>query len=121
MKILIVEDEPKVSETLQGFFAAMGHEVCASETGAGALEQVERHHPQAILLDWWLKDKVSGRDVLVQTIAKAPKTIVIVVSGFEELGPEEITALGGYALMKKPVALDQLYEMIQKAVGEGGA
>ena len=115
MKILIVEDEPKVLELLQGFFIARGHEVLTSQTGTGAVEQIGQSHPDIVLLDWWLKDRVSGQQVLQETKQRSPNSAVIVITGFEDVSPEQILKLGGYALLKKPVALDQLDALVRQA------
>lgn len=116
MKILIAEDESKLLESLQAFFKAAGHTVSGTETGQGAIDALRADAPDVLLLDMWLKDAVNGLQVLKESKRIAPKTAVIVVTGLEEESVEEdVLKLGALALLRKPIRLDELEQLVVKA------
>ena len=112
MKILVVEDEPKVVDIIRNHFLHQGHEVFSSETGQGALELLERHRPDLMLLDLWLKDAINGLAVLKERPRLSAKTTVIVMTGLEGSSQDELVSLGAAALMRKPVRLEELSELV---------
>jgi CheY-like chemotaxis protein len=112
MTILIVEDEPKVHTVLKTHFETQGHQVWVSQTGEGALALLQQHQPDAMLLDLWLKGPLNGLGVIKETPRLAPKTAVIVITGFEEPPQEELRRLGVRALLKKPIRLDELDQLL---------
>ena len=114
MKMLIVEDEPKMAELLTAYFTGRGYQVWASETGQGALGLFNQHQPQIILLDLWLKGNMSGIEVLKEVKRIRPQTAVVVVTGLEESSQEELMRLGAVAVMKKPIRLDELDQLLRQ-------
>lgn len=114
MKILIVEDEPKVARLMAAHFTGKGHQVWTSETGQAALELVSQHQPQTILLDLWLKGKMNGVEVLKEVKRTRPETTVVVVTGLEESSYQELLRLGALAVLKKPIRLDELDQLLQQ-------
>jgi len=118
MTILIVEDEPKVLELLTTHFEGQGLTVLASETGEEALELLAQHHPEAMLLDLWLKGALNGMGVLKESTHLSPKTAVIVITGLEEFPQEELLKLGARACLRKPVRLEELDQILAKVHGQ---
>ena len=114
MKIVVVEDEPKVLQLMQMHLKLRGHEVSGCDTGKEALQSLEQQKPQLMLLDMWLKDDISGKIVLGQAKSLSPSTAVIIMTGDEEVSQEEVTKLGGAALLRKPVRLDDLDAAVAK-------
>ncbi len=122
MKILTVEDEPKVVETLRAYLEASGHQVSTATTGQGALVILQTMLPDVMLLDLMLKDKISGKDVLAEVQRLSPKTVVIVTTGFEEeASHQEVLKLGAITVLKKPIRLDELDELLAKIAPIGPA
>ena len=116
MKILIAEDESKLLESLQAYFKAAGHTVAGTETGQGAIDALRSDAPDVLLLDMWLKDAVTGLQVLKEAKRIAPKTTVIVITGLEEESiEEEALKLGALSLLRKPIRLDELEQLVVKA------
>ena len=50
-RILVVDDDPDILETLQYALERQGHEVCAYADGRLALEAARREEPEAAVLD----------------------------------------------------------------------
>ena len=53
-RVLVVEDDRKISDLLQNYLRASGYEVEAAYDGRDALRQIERQVPDAVILDWML-------------------------------------------------------------------
>jgi len=53
-RVLVVEDDRKISDLLQNYLRASGYEAEAAYDGRDALRQIERHVPDAVILDWML-------------------------------------------------------------------
>ncbi|NDC19487.1 MAG: response regulator, partial [Microbacteriaceae bacterium] len=64
-KILLVEDEQALRETLMFLLESEGYEVIEAEDGAAAITQFEKHGADLILLDLMLP-KLSGKEVCKQ-------------------------------------------------------
>ncbi len=64
LKILVVEDEPSIAESLSDILELLGHEVLSvAESGEEAILQLCEEEPQLILLDIQLKGKMDGIEV----------------------------------------------------------
>ena len=69
--ILVVDDDPDLREFLRLMLTSMGFEVLSAANGQEALDVLERHNPELILLDmkmpvmngWEFCRAVDGRDV----------------------------------------------------------
>lgn len=114
MKLLVVEDETKILGLLKGYFENQGHEVAGTETGEGALKLLAEFQPDIALLDLWLKGTITGMDVLKDASRLAPKTRIVVVTGFDETLAPEAFQLGATAFLKKPVQLEELQELVAR-------
>jgi PleD family two-component response regulator len=63
--ILVVEDDPAISEVLEEALREFGYEVSTAGSGAGALAEMQRSRPDLVLLDLSLPD-VDGLDLVRQ-------------------------------------------------------
>jgi two-component system response regulator BaeR len=53
-RVLVVEDDRKISDLLLNYLRASGYEAEAAYDGRDALRQIERQVPDAMILDWML-------------------------------------------------------------------
>ncbi len=53
-RVLVVEDDRKISDLLQNYLRASGYAAEAAYDGRDALRQIERQVPDAVILDWML-------------------------------------------------------------------
>jgi CheY-like chemotaxis protein len=65
MRLLVVEDEAEIAESLTLLLEFAGHEVVVASSGRGALEVVEKHLPDVALIDIGLPD-IDGYEVARQ-------------------------------------------------------
>jgi DNA-binding response OmpR family regulator len=113
VKLLLVEDDKAIAETLVEGLTAVGHVVVHVATGAGAL--AERGH-ELVLLDLGLPD-MDGRDVcreLRQRSATMP--IIMLTARSEEFDRVLGLELGADDYVTKPFSLRELAARI-RAVG----
>lgn len=94
-RVLIVDDEPMVSELLRRFLEAEGFEVDTAVTGAEALERMRRDLPNIVLCDIRLPD-VDGKDLLGALKAIHPMTNVVMITGYTSM-ENVVECLGGGA------------------------
>lgn len=118
MKILIVDDEQFIQDSLKQFFDLKGEETQTAKDIKSALEQIEAFKPQLILLDVKL-DKESGLDVL-QYIKERHKDIkVIRVTGFNDTAMQEkASTLGADGIYFKPITFSNLNKLIREVMSK---
>ena len=102
-RLLIVDDDLLISETLGVYLEERGYSVLKAEDGPSALEIIEEKHPDIVLLDLGLP-VMSGFEVLEQIMKKNPGYPVIIISGTESV--KEVSKsirLGVWAFITKPL------------------
>ena len=62
-KILVVDDDPGIRDSLFAFLSRSGFEVCLAQDGQQALDMLPKTHPDLIILDV-LMPRLDGRDTL---------------------------------------------------------
>ncbi len=107
-KILVVDDEPRITAVLNEYFSALGYTVLTARSGREALERVEADRPSLVLLDIRMPG-MDGMEVLRQIKARAPRVEVIMITAVKDLAlASESLALGARDYITKPFDLDYL-------------
>ena len=116
MKILVVDDEQPIRETLEMFLREKGYEVVTSEEGGKALEIVQRERPDIVILDIRLPG-MDGLEVL-QRIKEITEGIpVIMITAYHDMETTiQAMKLGAYEYIHKPIDVDELEIAIDKVV-----
>ncbi len=112
--ILVVEDDASLRELYRAALRTVGYAVVAVEDGIDALRRVERHPPEAVVLDLGLP-RLNGRDVQ-RELRAGPDTQhipIVVVSGNDtsDLDPADFACV-----LKKPVGPDALIDAVQNCL-----
>ncbi len=84
-RILVVDDEPSVRESLAGYLNDAGYDVSTAENGFDALLQLRRVTPDVIISDLNMP-QMSGFEFLSVVRRRFPEISVIAVSGAYESG-----------------------------------
>jgi DNA-binding NtrC family response regulator len=114
--ILIVDDEEFLRKELERILGEEGYTVRAVESGAGALEVVDREGADLVLLDLNLPD-LHGVEVLREIKARDPEALVIVVTGYGSVeSAVESLKLGAYDFIKKPFKADAIKLIVRLAL-----
>jgi DNA-binding NtrC family response regulator len=114
--VLVVDDEASIRQTVQAIVERAGWRSWAAENGKEALEAIERHHFDLVLLDVQLPD-MNGLKVLAQLRERQPDVGVIMVSVIKEV-PVAVDAmkLGAFDYILKDFSPSELSERIKKSL-----
>ena len=120
MKILVVEDDLSVRETLGMVLESSGHEVILLENGAEALRFMEKQWPDAMLLDLTLPE-MSGEQVyaaILDRFGRIPPTVILSAA---QRGADRARYMPGVMFLAKPYTIEDLEEVISQVVESRGA
>ncbi|QDU82576.1 Nitrogen assimilation regulatory protein [Polystyrenella longa] len=114
-KLLVIDDEPSILHAFKRAFDDPDIELLTAETAAEGEAMVAVEHPDVVVLDLRLPDK-SGLECFNQIREIDPRTPVIFITGHGTVETAiEATKLGAYDYLFKPLELDQLKALIDKA------
>lgn len=113
MRILVVEDEPRILAFVTRRLEAEGFLVDAAADGAAALATAARHRPDLVVLDLLLP-RIDGLTVLKRLSQDHPTLPVVIVSARADL-PAKLRGfeLGAWDYLGKPFLLDELVARIR--------
>jgi DNA-binding response OmpR family regulator len=115
-RVLVVDDEPMVRETLGQVLADEGYVVDLADDGEAALERVHAARPDAILLDLMMPG-MNGRQFLQAlrddpAYTNIPVLLMTAVHGLEV----NLATLGASEVVEKPFNVDELLNKVALAV-----
>ncbi len=115
-KILIVDDEPRMCESLRMLLGAKGYEVYTAGSGAEARANLQDRQFDVALLDMVMPD-TDGHQLMDLINQKNPDTAVIVITGHVSL-ESAIGALkkGAYDYVRKPFEFEELLTAVENAL-----
>jgi DNA-binding NtrC family response regulator len=117
-RILIVEDRDSLRRMLERALTQEGYAVESAADAAAGIRLVERQDFDLVLTDLKLPDG-SGLQVLAASRAAQPRVPVVVVTGFGTVtAAVAAMKLGAFDFLEKPVAIDDLYRLAERAIGE---
>jgi len=119
LKLLLVDDDEDILKQLRWALQS-DYQVLTSSVEGEALSLFEKERPPVVILDLCLNPQTSelgGIRLLEQILSDEPMTRVIIVTGKEEDDQNALRAvgLGAFDYYAKPVKLDELKIMIQRA------
>ncbi|MGQ9484142.1 MAG: sigma-54-dependent transcriptional regulator [Desulfosoma sp.] len=113
-KILVVDDELIVRESLVGWLKKGGYMVGAVSGGREALESLERAGYDLVFLDIKMPD-MNGIDVLKEIKQRYPGTMVVMITAYGSVeSAVEAMKLGANDYLMKPFEPDQLSLLVEK-------
>jgi len=116
--ILIVDDDPDILESMELAMRAEGATTAVAEDGTEAVQENDRVHPDAVILDMMLP-KRSGFLVLEEFAKMESPPVVIMVTANE--GKRHMAyaqSLGVSEYLYKPVSLDRLINRVSTLLEE---
>lgn len=115
-KILIVDDEQIVRESLYHWFEDEGYSVDTAEDALAALKKFDKGKYDLILLDMKMPG-MSGLELLTKIKEIDKECVVILITAFASV-PTAIQALkeGAYDYVTKPVDPDELNNLVKNAI-----
>lgn len=117
-RILIVEDDPAITEVLGDLLSAEGYAVRTVGDGARGLEAVAEDLPDLVLADVMMP-VMGGPEMLRRLRAAGHEHLVAVVMSAAR--PPELDGLGVAAFVAKPFDVDELVALIEELIGPARA
>jgi len=119
-RLLIVEDRDSLRRMLERALGEEGYEVAAAADGRAGIRLLGEQSFDFVLTDLKLPD-VSGLEVLEASRTAQPRAPVVVLTGYGTVGAAvEAMKLGAYDFLEKPLEIDDLSRLIERAIGERG-
>ena len=115
-KILVIDDEPVLRDSLEVALKTSGYEVLTARTGEEGLERFKKENPDLVLLDHWLPG-MNGDEVLRRIKEEDPEIPVIIMTaqGSIEMAVSSMK-MGAFDFLVKPFDLDQVEALIKKGL-----
>jgi DNA-binding response OmpR family regulator len=112
MKVLVVEDDPRISDVLEYALKAEGYDVQTAQRGREAAEIARKSSPGVIVLDVGLPD-IDGFEVcrIVRTFSEVP--VIFLTSRSDEIDRVVGLEIGGDDYVVKPFSPRELLARIK--------
>jgi two-component system, NtrC family, nitrogen regulation response regulator NtrX len=115
-RILIVDDEKVILRSISGALEDEGYAVDTACNGAEALAALAITEYDAVLLDIWMPG-IDGMKVLEKLHSDGNPVPVIIMSGHGSIETAvRATKLGAYDFLEKPLSLDKLLVLLERAI-----
>ena len=115
-RILIIDDDRDILDTLQTLLEQEGYEVVTCTNGHEAREQINKLSFSTILLDIYLPD-FDGLDFIHQVQGQGVKAPVVVITGSSEIEmARKAIKIGVFDYLIKPIKNRQLVQVVRNAV-----
>ena len=115
-KILVIDDDKSICESLRLYLAEEGYEVGTALSGEEGLKRAATGAWDVVILDIFLSD-VDGLDILRRLKLAVPDASVIMITAFHDM-PTTVKAmkLGAVEYIHKPIEIDELDAAIQRVL-----
>jgi two-component system nitrogen regulation response regulator NtrX len=117
-RILIVDDEPGIRQSLGGVLEDEGYSVEAVGTGEECLEKLPGAGFELVLLDIWLPG-MDGLEALarIQQMPFPERPVVVVISGHGNIETAvKATKLGALDFLEKPLSIEKVAVAVKNAL-----
>jgi two-component system nitrogen regulation response regulator NtrX len=117
-RILIVDDEPGIRQSLSGALRDEGFAPDVAASGEACLEALAGSVYDVLLLDIWLPG-IDGLETLgrIQGMAVADRPLVIMISGHGTIETAvKATKLGAYDFLEKPLSIERVLLVLKNAI-----
>ncbi len=117
-RILVVDDEPGIRQSLCGVLEDDGYVCSAVESGEECLTEVARQPYDIVLLDVWLPG-IDGLETLarIQEIPIPDRPEVVIISGHGTIETAvKATKLGAFDFIEKPLTIEKVTVVVKNAL-----
>ncbi|MBV9216337.1 MAG: sigma-54-dependent Fis family transcriptional regulator [Acidobacteria bacterium] len=116
-RVLIVDDERGIRDSLRGVLEDEGFIVETASSGEECLAKVELGHYTCVLLDIWLGEGIDGLDTLAELKNSGSDAAVVMISGHGNIETAvRSTKLGAFDFIEKPLSLDRTVLTVKNAI-----
>jgi two-component system nitrogen regulation response regulator NtrX len=115
-RILVIDDERSIRETLSEILTDEGYAVTAVESGEDGLRRFLDEAFDLVFLDVWLRDR-DGLSLLEAADGRLSEVPVVMISGHANVETAvRAVRLGAYDFLEKPLSLERVVLTAQKAI-----
>lgn len=120
-RILVVDDDRDVRQTLVRILTAAGHEVTPAEDGGVGLAAYRARPADLVITDMYMP-AVDGVEVVARLVSEFPEARVIVMSGGGQMAKGDVLEmarrLGARRALPKPIERADLLAAVNEILGE---
>ena len=115
-KILVIDDDVSIAETLELYLTEEGYDVVTAHTGTEGLNRYVKSSPEVVILDIRLPD-IDGFTVLEDLREENENVKVIMITAHHDMDSTIKAKKGGaFDYIHKPINIDELDIAVKKAV-----
>jgi len=120
VRVLVVDDEPTLTELLSMALRYEGWEVRTAPDGLSAVRAARAEQPDAVVLDWMLPD-IDGLEVLRRLRAEMPRLPVLFLTAKDAV-EDRVAGLtaGGDDYVTKPFSLEEVVARLRGLMRRSG-
>jgi signal transduction histidine kinase/ActR/RegA family two-component response regulator len=120
-RVLLVDDDSTVRETVAAMLRELGNQVVEAEAGDAALAILDRGDPVDIMIADIVMPGLQGGALASEARRRRPDLPVLLITGYPGDAPERVAVGKTYAVLGKPFSPDELDAMIQSCKVELGS
>jgi PAS domain S-box-containing protein len=123
-RILVMDDEPIVCETVREMLLSAGYEVVTASEGSQVLDlyrraAAERRPFDLVLLDVTVRGGMGGRETMTELLNLDPAATIVLSSGYLEAGASsETMGRGCVAVLPKPYRAHELLSRVRAIISQ---
>lgn len=117
-RILVVDDEVGICESLVGILEDEGYEVDSVENGEDCMSHLQSKNYSVVLLDIWLPS-IDGLETLdrISNLDESQRPVVVMISGHGTIETAvKATKLGALDFLEKPLSLEKVTVTVKRAL-----
>jgi two-component system response regulator PilR (NtrC family) len=113
-RILVIDDDKGIRESLETVLKEEGYEVDVAENGHEAIQKSQANYYNLALVDLRLPD-MDGLKLLTEMMETVPKVVKIIITGYPSLqNAIEAVNLGADGYMVKPYKMEDMLRTIKE-------
>jgi two-component system, NtrC family, response regulator AlgB len=115
-RLIIVDDEKNIRQSLTTFFRSLGHEALPAESAAEALAAFGENAPDLVLTDFKMAE-INGLELLKTIRRRRADCQVILMTAYATV-ENAVAAMkaGAYDYVTKPFTLEQIQHIVERAL-----
>ncbi|HZS57460.1 MAG TPA: sigma-54 dependent transcriptional regulator [Bryobacteraceae bacterium] len=117
-KVLVVDDEAAIRQSLRGVLSDENYDVTAVDSGEACLAELGREAYEAVMLDIWMKG-LDGLATLarIQELPAVDRPAIIMISGHGNIETAvKATKLGAFDFVEKPLTIEKVSVVLKNAL-----